>query len=135
MGIKGPLPDRVLDKIDARERKPLGRAGRTSAEARAGAADKSEKAAQATFWNFTQLKGITVDPSAMHKKTTRRKGMADFPCYYKGRVLFLEFKQPGGKLSAAQEEFRDEIESQGFPYRIAYSASQAIEFAIEHLLT
>jgi hypothetical protein len=104
------------------------------AEAEDVAGAKSEKAMQDTFWNFCCLKDITVDPSNMSKKTTRRVGMADFPCYYRGRVLFVEFKRPGGKLSKAQEEFRDEIQRQGFPYCVAYSASQGIEFAIEYLL-
>jgi hypothetical protein len=128
-----PLPDTFLRCLAPESKKVVGQ--KTLAEAEDVAGQKSEKAMQDTFWNFCCLKGITTDSSAMNKKTTRRVGMADFPCYYRGRVLFLEFKRKGGKLSRAQEEFRDEIERQGFPYCVAYSASQGIEFAIKYLLS
>lgn len=132
MGIQLPLPDHVANKIEPADRKK--NKITTAAELIEKAAEKTEKAMQSTFWNFTRLKGITVDPSAMHKGTTRRKGMADFPCYYRGKVLFVEFKRPGNRLSKSQVEFRDEIQGQGFHYCVAYSASQAIEFAQKYLL-
>ncbi len=72
-------------------------------------------------------------------------GVADFtlliPCEFPGHPeftrstvvrcaipAFLEIKRPGGRLSVAQEQFRDDVTAIGCLWALAYSTDQAAEY-------
>lgn len=66
-----------------------------------------------------------------------RAGVADFclliPCkitqfYQVAQPAFLELKRPGGRLSVAQEQFRDDVTAIGCLWALAYSTDQAADF-------
>lgn len=44
------------------------------------------------------------------------------------KPAFLELKRPGGRLSAAQEQFRDDVTAIGCLWALAYSTDQAAEY-------
>ena len=44
------------------------------------------------------------------------KGISDLICVKSGKVLFLEIKATGGKLSPHQERFREDIQGHGGIY-------------------
>jgi hypothetical protein len=46
-------------------------------------------------------------------------------------VAFLELKRPGGRLSVAQEQFRDDVTAIGCLWALAYSTDQAAGFLRE----
>jgi hypothetical protein len=47
------------------------------------------------------------------------------------RIAFLEIKRPGGRLSVAQEQFRDDVTAIGCLWALAYSTDQAAGFLKE----
>ena len=53
-------------------------------------------------------------------------GVPDFTIItFPARVSFLEIKRPGGKLTEAQEQFRDRVEALGCTYAVARSTDEA----------
>ena len=46
------------------------------------------------------------------------KGLSDLTAICAGKVLWIEIKKPGGKLSTHQENFKAEIESHGGIYLV-----------------
>ncbi len=62
-------------------------------------------------------------------------GFADLMVLCDGRVLFLELKAPRGKLSPAQEAFRDAVLAQGFGWALVRSLYDALGALADHGLT
>ncbi len=54
-------------------------------------------------------------------------GFADLVVLCAGRVLFLELKSLKGRLSPAQEAFRDAVLAQGFGWALVRSLDDALE--------
>jgi hypothetical protein len=54
-------------------------------------------------------------------------GFADLVVLCDGRVLFLELKSLKGRLSPAQEAFRDAVLAQGFGWALVRSLDDALE--------
>ena len=59
-------------------------------------------------------------------------GFADLVILCEGRVLFLELKSLKGKLSPAQEAFRDAILAQGFGWALVRSLDDALGALADH---
>lgn len=55
------------------------------------------------------------------------KGISDRIAVKEGRVLFLEIKAPGGKLSNDQKEFQANIENVGGEYYVIHSLEEIME--------
>lgn len=53
-------------------------------------------------------------------------GFSDLIVLSEGRVLFLEVKAARGRLSEAQEEFRDAVLAQGHAWALVRSADEAL---------
>ena len=53
-------------------------------------------------------------------------GFADLIVLSQGKFLFLEVKSAPGSLSPAQERFRDEVLTQGFPWALVRSIEDAL---------
>ena len=62
-------------------------------------------------------------------------GFADLMVLCYGRVLFLELKSPKGRLSPAQEAFRDAILGQGFGWALVRSLDDALGALADHGFT
>jgi len=52
-----------------------------------------------------------------------------------GRVLFLELKSLKGRLSPAQEAFRDAVTAQGFGWALVRSLDDALDALADHGFT
>lgn len=102
--------------------------------------------------NICQLLKLTAAPGVVwfhcpnERRTTPKEGaflkrmgvlagVADFTLLIPGRLraglqlpvqpAFLEVKRPGGRLSAAQEQFRDDVTSIGCLWGLVYSMADA----------
>ncbi len=62
-------------------------------------------------------------------------GFADLIVLCNGRVLFLELKSLKGKLSDAQEAFRDAVIAQGFGWALVRSLDNALGALADHGFT
>uniref|UniRef100_UPI004047E110 VRR-NUC domain-containing protein n=1 Tax=Yoonia sp. TaxID=2212373 RepID=UPI004047E110 len=62
-------------------------------------------------------------------------GFADLIVLCAGRVLFLELKSLKGRLSPAQEAFRDAVLAQGFGWTLVRSLDDALEALADHGFT
>ena len=62
-------------------------------------------------------------------------GFADLVVLYAGRVLFLELKSLKGRLSPAQEAFRDTVLAQGFGWALVRSLDDALGALADHGFT
>ncbi|PXW66336.1 hypothetical protein C7964_11067 [Loktanella sp. PT4BL] len=62
-------------------------------------------------------------------------GFADLIVLCGGRVLFLELKSQKGRLSPAQEAFRDAILAQGFGWALVRSLDDALGALADHGFT
>jgi hypothetical protein len=59
-------------------------------------------------------------------------GFADLMLLCQGRVLFLELKSLKGRLSPAQEAFRDAVLAQGFGWALVRSLDDAMGALADH---
>lgn len=62
-------------------------------------------------------------------------GFADLMVLCAGRVLFLELKSLKGRLSPAQEAFRDAVATQGFGWALVRSLDDALGALADHGFT
>ena len=62
-------------------------------------------------------------------------GFADLLVLFAGRVLFLELKSLKGRLSPAQEDFRDAVVAQGFGWAVVRSLDDALGVLADHGFT
>ena len=62
-------------------------------------------------------------------------GFADLVVLCAGRVLFLELKSLKGRLSPAQEAFRDAVKAQGFGWTLVRSLDDALGALGDHGIT
>jgi len=62
-------------------------------------------------------------------------GFADLIVLCQGRVLFLELKSLKGRLTPAQEEFRDAVLAQGFGWALVRSLDDALGALADHGFT
>lgn len=53
-------------------------------------------------------------------------GFSDLIVVSEGRVLFLELKSKTGRLSPAQERFRDQVQAQGFAWALVRSIDEVL---------
>jgi hypothetical protein len=62
-------------------------------------------------------------------------GFADLIVLCDGRVLFMELKSLKGRLSPAQEAFRDAVLAQGFGWALVRSLDDALGALADHGFT
>jgi len=62
-------------------------------------------------------------------------GFADLIILFEGKVLFLELKSLNGRLSPAQEAFRDAVLAQGFGWALVRSLDDALSALADHGFT
>lgn len=93
-------------RMTAAEYRRLGRSGRTT----------PETALKQAAVQWLQLHGWLTYPLVQGMGAVR--GLPDRIAIKDGVTVYLEFKSPCGRLSAAQEQRRAEIEAAGAPYLV-----------------
>lgn len=121
-------PDNLLRRMKPEDRKALGKAGQTGEEAMAAYSARSEKELQKQIAGILGVRGIRYLNPAMSKRSPLPIGWADFTIFISpGRVIFMECKIEGGKLTKEQAEFGAWATERGFPYAVVTTLKQAIE--------
>jgi hypothetical protein len=122
------LPDRVLRLIDPADRKPMGKAGRTSAECEEKNSQESERKIHNQFIGWLRRNGFEhFYHSNPVKRSTIEEGLPDFGIPAQGRILLGEFKVKPNKLSPVQERVFAELRKGGNEVRVWYSYEEAVE--------
>jgi hypothetical protein len=121
------LPDNILTKLSEADRRSLGRAGMTSAEAQAKYATGVERAEQKIFSMWLTQRGLYFIQARADRKSTIRVGHPDFSIFRDGRTLFLEMKCPHAQPTKEQIQCINELRTAGFEAEIVRSAASAIE--------
>jgi hypothetical protein len=89
---------------------------------------KAEKLAHIDLENWLNQHELFKVHSRMDTATTTEKGIPDFVIGIKGRLVAIEFKQPGNTLSKEQQEQRRKCEGPSqCEYHVCYSSKEAIE--------
>lgn len=138
------LPDKLLRLMSAEDRKALGKAGVTTAEALERANIKSERDLQTQLIEFLRLRGVEdVLCPRMDKKSTINAGWPDLtfvihaervlPCNPKRRVYVVtaptpcawEVKLPGRKPTPEQAATHDRLRKAGWQVAVITSVQDA----------
>jgi hypothetical protein len=99
------VPEHVLTKMDPRDRKKLGNAGRTQKEISAVNYVKSERNIHDQFASFLRRHDLPYVHSDPTKKSSIIAGHPDF-LVTRGRIgVYIEFKIPPNQLSKVQVEY------------------------------
>lgn len=100
------LPENILRRMPKSDRAPLGKAGRTSAEANAVADKRAERQLQKDIANLLNQRNLFFDCLRMDKRTRSATGRPDFYIFLPGgKYLAVEVKVHGGKLTTEQYDF------------------------------
>jgi hypothetical protein len=128
------LNDKQLAMIPAELRATMGKAAMTSSEAQHKWQKGEEKKMHDLFETDMRRRGVIPLHSRMDQKPTIRKGWPDFSLFHGERAVLIEFKAPGGTLSADQKECIAELEAAKVPVLVAYDVGSAIDFVLDRLL-
>ena len=122
----GVLPDCVLRKMRPEDRKALGKAGVTLAEAAAKQEAKREREIHEQIENWLRQREITYRHDRMDKPTTGTIGWPDFTFAVKGRAVALEVKMPGAQPSDDQIKCMSGLVRDGWFVRVVYSLADVL---------
>lgn len=96
------LGEGFLQALPEHERRRLGKAGITAAQAFATYQRGKEKELQKQIASYLDLNQIYFESDRMDKKTSGKVGRADFRICYHGRWVSAECKADGQTLGSAQ---------------------------------
>jgi hypothetical protein len=102
MKLPAVLPEKFLQSLPEHERKRLGRAGITATEALQTYRRGQEKELQKQIASYLELNQIYYNSDRMDKKTSGKKGRADFRICYRGFWVSAECKAEFCTLESAQ---------------------------------
>lgn len=77
---------------------------------------------------FLRNLGFAVWDMEQNRPTRQTAGFPDLVAIGRGRILFVEVKAPKGRLSPAQQVFREECLANGGTYLVWRSASEAWDY-------
>jgi hypothetical protein len=120
------LTDSFLKALPPEERKKLGKAGLTKEEAAAKYSGGTERQLQDDIAAWLELNQIYYESDRMDRKTSGKKGRADFRICAAGRWLSLEAKTGDAKLTDEQEEQAERLIRSGGAFAIVRSLAEAI---------
>jgi len=115
-----------LQSLPEDERKKLGRAGMTRAEALAKYRAGQEKQLQDDVMRWLDLHEIYFESDRMDKKTSGKKGRPDFRCCVMGRWVAFECKTEAGTLSKEQAEQAARLRKSGGTFVVVFSLQDVI---------
>ena len=116
-----------LKALPAQERKRLGRVGMTSEEAQATFKRGEEIKLQRLCTNWLLLHDIYFEYDRPDKRTSGKKGRADFRICFKGRWISCECKAAGEKLSSEQAEQAARLMRSGGAFLLIFSLDELIK--------
>lgn len=87
---------------------------------------RSEKDLHMAFSAWLRKQGIPYFHSRMDAKTSQACGDPDYICVFNGNCALVEFKWLKGKLSPAQKQRIEELETAGNAVCVAYDLQTAI---------
>jgi hypothetical protein len=125
--LAGVLPEGFLRALPEQERKKLGRAGITAAEASATFKRGKELELQKLCMNWLLLHDIYFEYDRPDKRTSGKKGRADFRICFKGRWISCECKAAGEKLSSEQAEQAARLMRSGGAFLLIFSLDELIK--------
>ena len=122
MGIKinRVLPEAFLKALPKEERSKLGKAGWTQEDCERVYKAGQEKELQSQIWNWLNSQGFHVENDRMDKKTSGKKGRADFRACVFGRWLSVEAKVSGETLRPEQVADAASVRRSEGIYVVAY---------------
>jgi hypothetical protein len=127
------IPEHLLVLMSKEDRKFLGKTGFTAQEVADLIDKKTEKQIHDDIESYLRRNRIPYDHSRMDKKSTNKVGDPDFKVYVRNRVLFMEIKKPGGKLSDEQKVRINELNAAGNEVYLCFSYDEAKK-QIEHFM-
>jgi VRR-NUC domain len=139
---KDEVTERMKELMSDRDRRELFGASGASVPPGPSAAAKRprniltrlEKLDHIDLINFCAQHDLFRVHSRMDMATTNEKGIPDFVLGIRGRLIAIEFKQPGKKLTEEQEEWRRKcVGPSECEYHVCYSSKEAIDLLIPML--
>jgi hypothetical protein len=125
--LPGVLSEGLLQALPPEERKRLGRAGMTKAEAQAKFAAGQEKELKDNVVNELNRRGAWIFDQPMSKKTRGRPGVPDIIGCYRGYFFAVELKAAGGTLRQEQAQEAVAIRKANGRFVLAYSLADVTE--------
>lgn len=133
------LPDKLLSKMSAKDRKSLGKAGLTRAEVDAKATAKCERDIQDKIRQFLDLRGWFYAWQRMDKRASGKLGQPDFVICLPfrrgvadhGLFCAIECKMPGNSPTPQQQTALQAIHRDGGEILVTSSAQSAIDWLIQ----
>jgi hypothetical protein len=129
------IPENLLSKMSATDRKLFGKRGMTVPEFIAKYSDKAERELHNQFIGFLKRNGFK-DHQIVHSSTTKKStlpvGYPDFTVLRDGKVLLIEFKVGANVCSPEQEAVIADLIGQGFTVLVLYSYSEAINETMKY---
>ncbi len=110
------------------ERKQLGKAGVTIAEATEKHSAKLEKEIHDQIEGWLRIRGITYRHDRMDRKTTGTVGWPDFTFAIHGKAIAVEVKRPGETVSDEQGRCQQGLSRDGWLVLIAHSLNDVKSF-------
>lgn len=134
MGINlSETSDKFREKINASERKALGKVAMTSTDAEEKRTYELEKDLHNDFIQWLNLNEFPYERNRMDKRSTGTKGEPDFKVYKNNRVAFVEFKADDGRLSDDQKERIEQLEKGGNVVLVTRDLQTAIGYVRQTL--
>jgi hypothetical protein len=129
MKLPPVVPEGFLLALPEEERNRLGRAGITQAQAEAKYAKGEERKLQDAIARWLAFEGIYFESDRMDKRTSGKKGRADFRICVPpdGRWLSIEAKAGTRALTPEQAEQADRLRRSGGTFVEVRSLREAIE--------
>jgi hypothetical protein len=121
------LSDGFLKALPLEETKRLGKAGMTAEEACATFKRGEEIKLQRLCMNWLLLHDIYFEWDRVDKRTSWKKGRADFRICFKGRWISAECKATGEKLSPHQSEQAARLRRSGGIFLVVFSLEELIK--------
>jgi hypothetical protein len=126
MKLPAILSEGFLQSLSEDERKKLGPAGITRAEALAKYRAGQEKQLQDDVTQWLNLHEIYFESDRMDKRTSGKKGRPDFRCCVKGHWISFECKTEAGTLSKEQAEQAARLRKSGGIFVLVFSLQDVI---------
>jgi hypothetical protein len=126
MKLPAVLSERFLAALSEEERKRLGRAGITAAEATETFRQGEEKKLQQLCASWLDVNQIYYETDRIDKKTSGKKGRADFRICVRGLWLSAETKAQKEKLSVDQVRQANCLINSGGRFILVYSLNDLV---------
>ena len=118
------LPDHILRRMSAADRKQLGAAGITADEALARAAARTERELQDLIAALLRLRGIDYCQPSPVKKSGITIGWPDFTFCHHGVPIVLEVKTATGTLRPEQAALHPRLAAQGWRVHVVRTVAE-----------